>query len=160
MNTTVTPQLTEGAKAPLFTLPTDSDGTFSLAQHLGKAVVIYFYPKDNTPGCTKESIAFNELKAEFDALGITILGISPDEARKHDKFKAKYELEFTLGADTEHKTAEAYGVWVEKNMYGKKFWGIERSTFLIDKDGNIAKLWRKVKVAGHAEAVLEAARVL
>lgn len=123
-------------------------------------MVVYFYPKDDTSGCTKEAIGFSEAKAEFDALGATIIGISPDSAAKHDKFIAKYDLTIQLGADEDKAVAEAYGVWVEKSMYGKKYMGVERSTFLVDADGTIAKAWRKVKVPGHVEDVLEATKAL
>ncbi|WP_434051680.1 MAG: thioredoxin-dependent thiol peroxidase [Roseibium sp.] len=146
--------------APDFDLVGDGGGRIALSELKGKPVVLYFYPKDNTPGCTKEAIAFSELIEEFGNLGVTIVGVSPDSAKKHDNFIAKHNLAVRLGADTETHTAEAYGVWVEKSMYGKKYMGVERSTFLIDKDGKIAQIWRKVKVPGHAEAVLEAARAL
>lgn len=146
--------------APDFDLEGDGGGRIALSELKGKPVVLYFYPKDNTPGCTKEAIAFSELIEEFGNLGVTIVGVSPDSAKKHDNFIAKHNLAVRLGADTETHTAEAYGVWVEKSMYGKKYMGVERSTFLIDKDGKIAQIWRKVKVPGHAEAVLEAARAL
>lgn len=150
----------EGAAAPIFSLPTDGDGTFDLAAHQGKKIVLFFYPKDDTSGCTKEAIGFTDAKADFDALGITLVGMSPDPVKKHDKFKAKHELDVILASDEEKTTLEAYGVWVEKSMYGKKYMGVERSTFLIDEDGNIAKAWRKVKVPGHVDAVLEAAKGL
>lgn len=153
-------ELAIGDTAPDFDLEGDGGGRIALSGLKGKPVVLYFYPKDNTPGCTKEAIAFSELIGEFENLGITIVGMSPDSAKKHDNFIAKHNLAVRLGADTETHTAEAYGVWVEKSMYGKKYMGVERSTFLIDKDGKIAQVWRKVKVPGHAEAVLEAARAL
>ncbi|WP_421983223.1 thioredoxin-dependent thiol peroxidase [Roseibium sp.] len=153
-------ELAIGDTAPDFDLEGDGGGRIALSGLKGKPVVLYFYPKDNTPGCTKEAIAFSELIGEFENLGITIVGVSPDSAKKHDNFIAKHNLAVRLGADTETHTAEAYGVWVEKSMYGKKYMGVERSTFLIDKDGKIAQVWRKVKVPGHAEAVLEAARAL
>jgi peroxiredoxin Q/BCP len=150
----------EGAKAPDFTLPTDGGGTVTLSALQGKPVIVYFYPKDDTSGCTKEAIGFSEAKAQFDALGATILGISPDSAAKHDKFIAKYDLTIQLAADEDKQAAEAYGVWVEKSMYGKKYMGVERSTFLVGPDGTIAKAWRKVKVPGHVDAVLEAVKAL
>ncbi|WP_310619742.1 thioredoxin-dependent thiol peroxidase [Flexibacterium corallicola] len=153
-------KLEPGALAPDFQLPTDGDGSFSLSDKKGSIVVLYFYPKDNTPGCTKESIAFSQLKPEFDALGASVVGVSPDTAAKHDKFKAKHELNVTLVSDTETTLCENYGVWVQKSMFGKKYMGVERSTFLIGADGHIAKVWRKVKVAGHAEDVLEAVKDL
>ncbi|MTH96924.1 thioredoxin-dependent thiol peroxidase [Roseibium sp. RKSG952] len=149
-----------GNPAPDFDLPADGGDHVSLNALKGKPVVVYFYPKDDTPGCTKEAIAFSGLAGEFGALGVTVIGISPDSPEKHDKFKAKHELTIRLAADTDTNTAQAYGVWVEKNMYGKKYMGVERSTFLVDKDGNLARIWRKVKVPGHAEAVLEAAKAL
>ncbi|MEM0908644.1 MAG: peroxiredoxin [Pseudomonadota bacterium] len=150
----------EGSPAPDFTLPGDNGSEIALSGHRGAPVVLYFYPKDNTSGCTKEAQAFNELFGEFEALGAVIIGVSPDSAASHDKFKAKYELSFPLAADEATEVAQAYEVWKEKSMYGKKYMGVERSTFLIDKDGNIAKAWRKVKVPGHAEAVLEAVKAL
>ncbi len=149
-----------GDVAPDFDLESDGGGRIALSALKGKPVVVYFYPKDNTPGCTKEAIAFSQQIADFNSLGITIVGISPDSARKHDNFIAKHDLAVRLGADTEIKTAEAYGVWVEKSMYGRKYMGVERATFLVDGDGKIAQIWRKVKVPGHADAVLEAARAL
>jgi len=153
-------ELTIGDIAPDFDLEGDGGERVSLNALKGKPVVVYFYPKDDTPGCTKEAIAFTGLIEDFNAAGITVVGLSPDTAAKHDKFIAKHSLGIRLGADTETKTAEAYGVWVEKNMYGKKYMGVERSTFLVDAEGKIAQIWRKVKVPGHAEAVLEAARAL
>lgn len=150
----------EGATAPDFTLPADNGGEISLSGLRGQPVVIYFYPKDNTSGCTKEAIAFNDLSAAFAEAGVTVVGISPDSVASHDKFKAKFGLSFALAADTEKTVADAYGVWVEKSMYGRKYMGVERSTFLVDKDGTVAKAWHKVKVPGHAEAVLEAAKAL
>ncbi|MBB4302630.1 peroxiredoxin Q/BCP [Rhodobium orientis] len=152
--------ITEGAKAPDFDLPTDGGGRVKLSDLQGKIVVVYFYPKDDTSGCTKEAIAFTELAKDFEKAGAVVIGISPDSAAKHDKFKAKHELGIVLAADEDKATIEAYGVWVEKSMYGKKYMGVERSTFLVDGDGKVARVWRKVKVAGHAEAVLEAAKAL
>lgn len=149
-----------GDKAPDFTLATDGGGEFSLSGQKGKPVVVYFYPKDDTSGCTKEAIAFTESLAEFEAAGTKIIGISPDDVAKHDKFKAKYDLGVILGADEEKKVLETYGVWVEKSMYGRKYMGVERSTFLVDADGKIAQVWRKVKVPGHAEKVLAAVKDL
>lgn len=149
-----------GDAAPKFDLESDGGGRVSLNALKGAPVVVYFYPKDNTPGCTKEAIAFSELMDDFKLLGVTIVGISPDTAKKHDNFIAKHDLSVKLGADTDNKTAEAYGVWVEKSMYGKTYMGVERATFLVDGTGKIAQLWRKVKVPGHAEMVLEAARQL
>lgn len=153
-------QLAIGDTAPNFDLESDGGARVSLDALKGKPVVVYFYPKDNTPGCTKEAIAFSELIEDFNNLGVTIVGMSPDSAKKHDNFIAKHNLAVRLGADTDTSTAEAYGVWVEKSMYGKKYMGVERSTFLVDKTGKIAQIWRKVKVPGHAEAVLEATKAL
>lgn len=150
-----------GDKAPDFTMPTDGGGEVSLAQLKGKPVVLYFYPRDDTPGCTKEACGFRDALPDFSgAGGVEIIGVSRDTVAKHDKFKAKYDLPFTLGSDESGAVTEAYGVWVEKNMYGKKSMGIERSTFLIDGDGVIRGVWRKVKVPGHVEEVLEAAKGL
>ncbi|WP_417668930.1 thioredoxin-dependent thiol peroxidase [Roseibium sp.] len=152
--------LAAGSVAPDFDLEADGGTRVKLSDHLGTPAVVYFYPKDNTPGCTKEAIAFTELAPEFQKLGIQVIGISPDSAKKHDNFKAKHNLSIRLGADPDQETCNAYGVWVEKSMYGKKYMGVERSTFLIAKDGTIAQIWRKVKVPGHAEAVLDAAKAL
>ena len=146
-----------GDTIPSFELDTNGGGRISSADLAGSKAVIFFYPKDDTPGCTKEAIAFSALKPQFDKAGIKLLGISADPPAKHDKFVAKHNLTVTLGADPELESLKAFGVWVEKSMYGKKYFGIERSTFLVAADGKIAKVWRKVKVPGHAEAVLEAA---
>ena len=149
-----------GSTAPDFTLPRDGGGTISLSQFSGKPVVVYFYPKDDTSGCTAEAIAFTGLADQFAAAGATVIGISPDSAAKHDKFVKKHGLAVALAADEEQVAANAYGVWKEKSMYGKKYMGIERSTFLIAADGTIARIWEKVKVPGHAEEVLEAVKSL
>ncbi|WP_208352020.1 thioredoxin-dependent thiol peroxidase [Pseudaestuariivita rosea] len=149
-----------GEKAPDFTLPRDGEGQVSLSDLKGKKIVLYFYPKDDTSGCTKEAIAFTDHIAAFEDAGATILGVSKDSVKKHDKFRDKHELKVTLLSDEESDVCERYGVWVEKQMYGKKYMGIERATFLIDGDGKIAQVWRKVKVPGHAEAVLEAVKAL
>lgn len=149
----MTKELKAGDTAPDFTLPTDGGGSVKLSQLRGAPVVIYFYPKDDTPGCTKESCDFRDNFAAFRKVGATVIGISRDSAAKHDKFKAKYDLPFTLGADEDGAVCAAYGVWVEKSMYGRKYMGIERSTFLIGADGKIAQIWRKVSVTGHADAV-------
>lgn len=149
-----------GDKAPDFTMPTDGDGMVSLSALKGAPVVLYFYPRDDTPGCTKEACGFRDAMPDFSSLNATIIGVSRDTAAKHDKFKAKYDLPFTLGADDTGAVTEAYGVWVEKNMYGRKSMGIERATFLIDGTGVIRGVWRKVKVPGHVEAVLEATKAL
>ena len=152
--------LVEGEPAPNFELPTDGGGRAQLKDFKGKAVVIYFYPKDDTSGCTAEAIAFNGLREKFAAAGATVVGVSPDNAASHDKFKAKHDLEIALVADPGRSAIDAYGVWKEKSMYGRKYFGVERSTFLIDRDGRIARVWRKVKVPGHAEEVLEAVKGL
>ncbi len=152
--------ITEGSVAPDFTLPTDGGGTVALSAFAGRPVVVYFYPKDDTSGCTKEAIGFSCLAEEFDAIGAVVIGISPDGAKSHGKFRAKHDLKVVLGADEERKAIEAYGVWAQKSMYGRAYMGVERSTFLIGRDGKVAKAWHKVKVPGHAEAVLAAAKAL
>jgi peroxiredoxin Q/BCP len=149
-----------GDIAPDFTLPRDGGGTISLSSLRPGKVVVYFYPKDDTPGCTTEAIDFTARKDAFAAAGVTVIGISKDSPASHDKFCRKHGLGIVLASDEGATTCEDYGVWAEKSMYGKTFWGVERSTFLIGADGRIAQLWRKVKVPGHAEAVLEAARAL
>ncbi len=149
-----------GDPLPEFTLPTDNGGTVSTADLRGRRAVIYFYPKDDTSGCTKEAQAFRDAVDAFAAAGVTIIGISPDDVASHDKFKAKHGLNFALAADVDKRAAEAFGVWVEKSMYGKKYMGVERSTFLIDEAGRVRKAWRKVKVPGHVEDVLAAVRDL
>ena len=156
----MTDLLSPGDKAPDFTLPTDGGGSIALKKLKGKNVVLYFYPKDDTSGCTKEAIAFNGLKAKFAKANTEIIGISADSVASHDKFKAKYDLGFTLASDEKKDMLAAYGVWVEKSMYGRKYMGIERTTFLIDEKGKVREIWRKVKVPGHAEAVLDAAKAL
>ncbi|MBU1211097.1 MAG: thioredoxin-dependent thiol peroxidase [Alphaproteobacteria bacterium] len=146
----------EGKKAPNIKLP-DADGDIvDLSKLKGTPVVVYFYPKDDTSGCTAEAIDFTAHKEAFDKAGAVVVGISPDSSKSHQKFAEKHALSIRLLADTEKKAAEAYGVWVEKSMYGKKYMGVERATFLIDKSGKIAKLWRKVKVPGHVAEVLAA----
>ncbi|MYG51149.1 MAG: thioredoxin-dependent thiol peroxidase [Rhodospirillaceae bacterium] len=150
--------LAEGDRAPDFTMPTDGGGAVSLAGMKGGQVVLYFYPKDDTPGCTKEAGAFRDALPDFSAADARIVGVSKDSAAKHDRFKAKYDLPFTLASDTDGSVCEAYGVWVKKKLYGRDYMGIERATFLIGADGRVKRIWRKVKVPGHAEAVLEAAR--
>jgi thioredoxin-dependent peroxiredoxin len=152
--------LTAGDMAPDFSLPRNGGGTISLSDFAGKPVVLYFYPKDDTSGCTTEAIDFSGLAGEFEKIGATVIGVSPDSVKSHDKFAAKHNLSVVLAADEEHKALEAYGVWKEKSMYGKTYMGVERSTFLIDKAGKVAEVWRKVKVPGHAEAVLKAAQAL
>ncbi len=153
-------ELKVGDKAPNFTLPADGGSKLSLAELKGKSVVLYFYPKDDTSGCTAEAIAFSKDSKAFKAAGAIVVGLSKDSAASHDKFKAKHALSVTLAADEETKTAAAYGVWVEKSMYGRRYMGMERATFLIDDKGIIRKIWRKVKVPGHSADVLAAAKAL
>jgi peroxiredoxin Q/BCP len=147
-------------QAPAFTLPTNGGGAASLAGLSGKKVILYFYPKDNTEACTLEAIDFTRLANDFAATDAVIVGISPDSVRKHDNFCAKHSLGITLASDEDKSVIEAYGLWTEKQMYGRKYMGVERATFLIDRSGKIAGIWRKVKVKGHAEEVLEAAKAL
>lgn len=149
-----------GAQAPDFDLPTNGEGRFKLSEQRGKPVILYFYPKDMTSGCTKEAEAFRDSYQAFLDAGAVIVGASKDPIKKHDQFVAKHDLPFPLVSDEDGTLCEAYGVWVEKNMYGRKYMGIERATFLIAPDGSLAQIWRKVKVAGHAEAVLEAVKAL
>ena len=156
----MTKSLEAGTPAPAFTLETDTEGTVTLGDYAGAPLVLYFYPKDDTSGCTKEAIAFTALSDAFAKAGANILGVSPDSVAKHEKFRTKHALGIALGADEEKTTLEAYGVWVEKSMYGRKYMGVERSTFLIDGSGTIARVWRKVKVPGHAEEVLSAVEAL
>ena len=152
--------LNDGDKAPSFSLPGDDGVSIELAKLKGRPVVVYFYPKDDTPGCTSQAKDFSCLIDSFKAAGARVIGISPDSAKSHRQFKEKHELSVQLGADEDKAVANAYGVWVEKSMYGKKYMGVERSTFLVDKDGKIARSWRKVKVPGHAEEVLAAVKAL
>ncbi len=152
--------LTVGDVAPAFTLPRDGEGALGLKDFAGKALVLYFYPKDDTSGCTAEAKDFAALSADFAKAGALVAGVSPDPVKKHDKFRDKYELNFPLLSDESKSMLEAYGVWVEKSMYGRKYMGVERSTFLIDGKGRIAKIWRKVKVPGHAQEVLAAVKAL
>jgi len=152
--------LKPGDKAPNFRLATDGGDTVSLSDLKGRPFVLYFYPKDDTSGCTKEAIGFSENGKKFEKLGVSVIGVSKDSVASHDKFKAKHKLKITLGSDPETKTAEAYGVWIEKSMYGRKYMGMDRATFLIDGRGVIQDVWRKVKVPGHVEAVLAAAKAL
>ncbi|MEM8758956.1 MAG: peroxiredoxin [Pseudomonadota bacterium] len=149
-----------GDMAPDFTLPADGGRTLSLADFAGKPLVLYFYPKDDTSGCTKEAVGFSELIGEFQSAGAAIVGVSKDTAAKHDKFIAKHDLKVGLLSDAEGDLCERYGVWKEKSMYGKKYMGIERSTFLIGADGKIAEAWRNVKVPGHVDTVLAAVKAL
>jgi peroxiredoxin Q/BCP len=150
----------DGDKAPPFELPTDGGETLALSGLKGKPVVLYFYPKDDTSGCTVEAKDFSRLAPDFRKAGVVVVGASPDSVESHKKFRKKHDLGVTLGADTDKAAAMAYGVWIEKSMYGRKYMGIERSTFLIDGKGRIARSWRKVKVPGHAEEVLAAAKAL
>lgn len=151
-------QISEGAAAPDFKLDT-ADGPVSLADFAGKTLVLYFYPKDDTSGCTKEAQGFTALAADFAKAGATVLGVSKDSVASHQKFAAKYDLGIKLGSDPEGAVVERYGSWVEKSLYGRKYMGIDRSTFVI-RDGKVVKAWRKVKVPGHAEAVLAAVKAL
>jgi peroxiredoxin Q/BCP len=153
-------KLGPGDKAPRFELPDDAGAKISLNNFAGNKLVLYFYPKDDTSGCTKEAIDFNGLRGEFKKSGAAILGVSPDTVASHAKFKTKHKLGLALAADESKTMLEAYGVWAEKSMYGRKYMGVERTTFLIGKDGRIATVWNKVKVPGHAEAVLEAVKAL
>lgn len=146
--------------APDFTMPATGGGDITLSALQGAPVVLFFYPRDDTPGCTKESIGFSTSLSDFEAAGAKVFGISRDTMAKHDKFAAKHDLTVPLISDADGSVTESYGVWVEKNMYGKKSMGIERATYLIGADGKIAQVWRKVKVPGHVEAVLEAVRAL
>jgi peroxiredoxin Q/BCP len=152
--------LTPGNKAPTFSLPATDGQDISLESLKGRKAVLYFYPKDDTSGCTREAQEFQALRQEFAAADTEIIGVSPDSLKSHDKFRAKYGLQFPLASDEAKSMLEAYGVWVEKSMYGRKYMGVERTTVLIDRDGNIAKVWPKVKVPGHAQEVLEAAKAL
>lgn len=148
--------VTVGHRAPQFALPADNDSIVSLADFKGKNVVLYFYPKDDTPGCTLEACGFQESLSSLQALNAVILGVSKDSTASHRKFKAKHNLTFQLLSDAEGEVCEAYGTWIEKSMYGKKYMGIDRATFLVDAEGVLRHIWRGVKVAGHIPAVLEA----
>ena len=152
--------LSVGDLAPDFDLPTDGGGQAKLADFKGRKLVLYFYPKDDTTGCTNEANGFSELAGEFAKAGTTVIGVSKDSVKSHDRFKAKYGLDFTLASDVEGNTVEAYGAWVQKKLYGREYMGIDRSTFLIDGEGRIRKLWRKVKVGGHVAEVLAQAQAL
>ena len=149
-----------GSKVADFELPTHDGGAFRLSAHTGSPVVLFFYPKDDTTGCTAEAKDFTRLAADFRSAGVAVVGISPDSIKKHVKFRDKHALDVLLAADEDHAIAERFGVWVQKSMYGRKYMGIERSTFLIDRSGLVAEAWRKVSVPGHADAVLGAARAL
>lgn len=152
--------LETGQAAPQFALPRDGGGILTLSDFAGKPIVLYFYPKDDTTGCTAEAIDFSRLRRQFEDAGAVVIGMSPDSTKKHDKFKAKHNIGIDLVADEERTALEAYGVWTEKSMYGRRYMGVERTTFLIGRDGRIARIWRKVRVPGHAEEVLEAVRAL
>jgi peroxiredoxin Q/BCP len=150
----------EGQKAPDFDLPSDGDGRVRLADFRGRPLVLYFYPKDDTSGCTKEAQGFAEAYERFKEAGVDVVGLSKDGVASHDRFKTKYGLPFPLASDESGEVVEAYGSWIEKSMYGKKYMGTDRSTFLIGADGTLKRVWRSVKVPGHVEEVLEAARKL
>ena len=152
--------ISEGDPAPPFDLPTDGGGRTGAEALSGRPYVLYFYPKDDTPGCTTEAIGFTGAYPEFAELGVEVIGVSKDSVTSHDRFKAKHGLGFPLASDEPGSLVEAYGAWVEKSMYGKKYMGVERATFLVDPDGRVAKIWRNVKVPGHVEEVLAAARGL
>jgi peroxiredoxin Q/BCP len=153
-------ELKVGQKAPAFSLPRDGGGSVSLAEFKGRKLVIYFYPRADTPGCTRESIAFSQLRAEFAKAGTDILGVSADPVKAQEAFKKKHDLSVGLLSDETHRMLEAYGAWGKKSMYGKSFTGVLRSTFLIGPDGRIAHIWPKVRVEGHAAEVLQAAKTL
>ena len=152
--------IVEGSAAPDFTLEGEDGAPLQLGDFSGRALVVYFYPKDDTSGCTREAIDFTGLIGRFEQAGAAVLGVSKDSVKSHAKFAAKHGLKVLLGSDPEGRMLESYGVWVEKSMYGRKYMGIERATFLIGADGKVARVWRKVKVPGHAEAVLAAAEAL
>ena len=156
----MTAALQPGDKAPEFGLPSDEGGDIRLKDLAGRTVVLYFYPKDDTTGCTSEAKAFTEAAADFQAAGAAVVGVSKDTVKGHGKFRQKYALKIRLGSDVDGAVVEAYGVWVEKSMYGRKYMGIERATFLIDGAGVIRRIWRKVSVTGHAQEVLAAVRGL
>lgn len=152
--------LTIGTRAPAFSLPATDGREISLESFRGRKVVLYFYPKDHTSGCTLEAQAFQALRGNFAAADTEIIGVSPDSLKSHEKFRSKYGLDFALASDEAKTMLEAYGVWAQKSMFGHKYMGVERTTVLIDRDGDVARVWSKVKVKGHAEEVLEAARTL
>ena len=160
METTMGEFLEPGTKAPAFNLKSDSGKAVKLSDFKGQPVVLYFYPKDDTPGCTREACAFRDLRSEMEKAGAVVLGVSPDTVESHGKFRDKYRLNFPLLADEGHELADKYGAWREKNMYGKKSMGIQRSTYLIGPDGKVVRVWKKVNVDGHDAAVLEAIKQL
>lgn len=149
-----------GSPAPDFTLPADGGASVTLSAFRGRPVILYFYPKDDTSGCTKEACGFRDLFPDFSSADAVVIGVSKDGVKSHDKFKEKYQLPFSLVADEDTTLAQAYGVWVEKSMYGRKYMGMDRATFLIDQEGVVRQIWRKVKVTGHVEAVLKAVKAL
>lgn len=153
-------ELTTGDKAPDFSMPTNEGKTATLSDYKGRKLVLYFYPKDDTPGCTKEACAFRDNLPHFEKIDAAILGVSKDSVAKHEKFIKKYDLNFPLAADEDGSVCEAYGTWGEKSLYGRKYMGIDRATFLIDANGKIARIWRKVKVDNHAEEVMKAIKEL
>ena len=153
-------QIKPGDLAPDFTLPGSGGSEISLSAHKGRIVVLFFYPKDDTSGCTAEAIGFSGLKPEFDALDAVVIGLSPDSVKSHDRFRDKHGLSVDLASDEEKRVLQTYGVWVQKSMYGRKYMGVERTTVLIDRDGKVARVWNKVKVPGHAAEVLEAVKAL
>lgn len=152
--------LQPGDKAPDFSMPTNEGNTVSLKEYAGRRLVLYFYPKDDTPGCTKEACSFRDNLPHFETIDAAILGVSKDNVAKHEKFIKKFDLNFPLAADEDGSVCEAYGTWIEKSMYGRKYMGIDRATFLIDEEGKIARIWRKVSVTGHTEDVLKAIKDL
>ncbi|MFN9357203.1 MAG: peroxiredoxin [Alphaproteobacteria bacterium] len=156
----MTKDLNVGDKAPALSLATDGGGRISLKDLTGKPIVLYFYPKDDTSGCTREAVAFTALLPKFSRLGVQVVGVSKDSVESHAKFKAKHDLSVVLASDPDGKVVQSYGCWVEKSLYGRKYMGIDRSTVLIDPKGKIARIWRKVKVPGHAEEVLAAAKAM
>ena len=150
--------LAEGDTAPDFQMPATAGRSVSLGEYAGKPFILYFYPKADTPGCTKQACSFQEALPQLAKVGLDVIGVSPDKIKPIEKFAAKYGLTFALASDEDHAVAERYGTWVEKSMYGRKYMGMERSTFLIGPDGKVLKLWRKISVGGHADDVLKAAR--
>ncbi len=154
------PNLSEGKRAPAFAMPCDGGGKIASKDLSGKIIVLYFYPKDDTSGCTREGIEFTEALAKFKRQGAVVIGVSKDSVAKHDKFKDKHGLKVILGSDEDGKVLEKYGVWIEKSMYGRKYMGIERATFLIDTKGKLNRIWHKVKVPGHVDEVLEAVKAV
>jgi peroxiredoxin Q/BCP len=153
-------QIKPGDLAPDFTLPGSGGTEISLSAHRGRIVVLFFYPKDDTSGCTAEALSFSGLKPEFDALDAVLIGLSPDSVKSHDRFRQKHGLDVDLAADEDKQVLETYGVWVQKSMYGRKYMGVERTTVLVGRDGKVARVWNKVKVPGHAAEVLEAVKAL